>query len=104
MNKIDELVAKQDINPSDCLYHTNRRLKNKKMEPTGHIRVLALKKDSIARVEYTCPECRHAAYVETPWKKPFSIKCEKCGFLIRVPKMREEAKREMKAEQKAGKK
>lgn len=100
MSKIDDIISKNKILPSDCLYHTNRTAKNKNMQPTGKIRVLALKKDGIARVEYICPECKNEDYAEVPWKKPFSVKCVKCGFLIRVPKMREEAKREAKAEKK----
>ena len=37
------------------------------------------------------------------WERPFSIKCEKCGVKIGVPKMKEQAKKELKAENKAKK-
>jgi len=100
IKKISEFIAKSGIKPSECLYHTWRFVKNKKMVDNGVIRVLVPKSDSRARVEYICPECGHYAFVEVEWKKPFSVSCEKCKHRITVPKMREEFKREQKAEQK----
>ncbi|MFH0832312.1 MAG: hypothetical protein V1900_01135 [Candidatus Aenigmatarchaeota archaeon] len=96
MDKIQKFVAEKKILPSQCLYHTNRSSKNKKGEITGQTRVLVLKSDNLARVEYVCPECKHCGYIEQEWKRPFSTKCEKCGAKISVPKMKDEAKREMK--------
>ena len=98
LKKIQEFVAEKGLKPSDCLYHTYRNSKNSKNEPTGKIRVLVPKSDSIARVEYICPECGHYAYTEQELKRPFSLKCEKCGFRITVPKMKQEFKKEQKAE------
>ena len=95
MKKIQEYVQQNGIKPSDCLYHTQRTVKNKKGDPAGTIRVLATK-DGKARAEYICPECKNYGYVETEWKKPFSVRCEKCGTKIGVPKMKAEAKRELK--------
>ena len=51
-----------------------------------------------ASIEYTCPECKHTAYAEQPWKRPFSINCEKCKLKITVPKMKDAAKKEAKAD------
>jgi peptide subunit release factor 1 (eRF1) len=96
MSKIQELIAAKKILPKDCLYHTQRGSRNSKGEYTGSIRVLALKEDNIARVEYKCPECGHEGYAEQEWKRPFAIKCEKCGAKLGVPKMREEFKKEQK--------
>lgn len=96
--KIDEYVKQNSIKPSDCIYHTNRSTRDSKGGFTGKIRVLVPKADSIARCEYVCPECKHAAYAEQEWKRPFSIKCEKCGYRISVPKMKQEFKKEMKKE------
>jgi len=101
MSKIDDYVAKNKIRPSDCHYHTNRTVRNTKNQMTGTIRVLAAKADNIARVEYKCPECLHEAYAEQEWKRPFYIKCEKCSHKITVPKMREQAKKEAKADAKS---
>ena len=102
MGKLQDFIIANKVTPKSCLYHTQRNAKNSKNQPTGKIRVLATP-DNIARVEYTCPECGHEAYTEAEWKRPFSIKCEKCGYKLSVPKMREEFKREQKAEKKAKK-
>ena len=99
LKKIQEFVVANGIKPRDCLYHTFRDAKNKKMEAKGKIRVLATK-DNVARAEYICPECGHYAYTEQEWKRPFYVKCEKCGFRLGIPKMRQEFKKEQKAESK----
>ncbi|MBS3055989.1 MAG: hypothetical protein J4473_00995 [Candidatus Aenigmarchaeota archaeon] len=97
-SKIQEYIEKHKIKSSDCQYHTNRTVKGKK--GIGKMRVL-VHMNGVAMVEYTCPECAHISYTEEKWKRPFSIKCEKCGVKISVPKLREQMKREMKAEKKA---
>ena len=99
LKKIQEYVDKNNITPSTCLYHTQRTTKNKKGEMTGKIRVLATK-DNVARVEYICPECTSYGYQEVEWKRPFYVKCEKCGTKLGVPKMKDEAKREFKGKKK----
>lgn len=98
MGRIDEIIAQKKLKPSDCLYHTWRNCLNKKGKPTGKIRVLVPKSDKTARVEYTCPECSHQGYAEAAWKKPFFVRCDKCSFKLSVPKMKDQFKREMKAE------
>ncbi len=95
--KIAEFIKKNHIKPSDCVYHTWRQPLNKKKERAGNIRVIVWKKEAPkARVEYTCPECGFTGYLETVWKRPFFIRCEKCGFRISVPRMKDEIKRERK--------
>src|SRR3989338_451235 len=96
MGKIDDYVKAHNCKPKQLAYHTWRDAKNAEKKPTGKILIL-VDKDMVARVEYTCPECKHQAYAEQPWKRPFSIKCAKCSFKITVPKMKDEAKREAKA-------
>lgn len=96
LNIIQRFITENKISPKDCIYHTNRPIKNKEGKYTGAIRILVLKKDNIARCEYVCPECKVHEYKETSWKRPFSIKCSKCNFLIRVPRMRDEIKKERK--------
>lgn len=96
MSKIQDFVIKNNIKPKECVYHTWRDTKNSKKQPTGKIRVLVPPNSTIAMVEYTCPECKHSAYAEEQWKRPFSVKCAKCGFKISVPKLKDEAKREAK--------
>ena len=96
-SKIQQYIIQNKIFPKECLYHTNRTIKNKKNQPKGSIRVLATK-DNVARVEYTCPECEHQAYTEQEWKRPFSVRCAKCNLKITVPKMKDQAKKEAKNE------
>ena len=96
MSQIQDYIQKNSVKPSDCLYHTQRSSKNSKGEMTGKIRVLVPKSDGIARCEYTCPECSHKAYAEQQWQRPFWLKCEKCGYKMTVPKMKNAAKKEMK--------
>ncbi len=91
LKKIQEFIEKNNIKPSDCVMHTNRNLEN-----NGKIRVLVLKGESDAWVEYICPKCGHYGYTKKTWKRPFSIKCENCGKLIRVQKMRTLNKKDTK--------
>jgi ribosomal protein S27E len=90
MGKIDDYIAEHKIKPSDALYHTNRTV-----DGTGKIRVLATK-DNVAHVEYKCPKCTNEDYTESEWKRPFSVKCSKCGGTIKVPKLKQQFKREQK--------
>lgn len=96
--RIDAFVAEKNVLPRDCLYHTWRILKNSNKQETGKIRVLVWKGDQKARAEYICPECKKYGYQETEWKRPFAVKCENCGHKMSLPKMRDEFKREQKAE------
>jgi hypothetical protein len=69
-------------------YMTNRTLVNKAGEEAGKLRAVVRNGSDTAEVDYTCPECAHSEHVETPWKRPFSVKCGKCGFLMRLPKLK----------------
>jgi peptide subunit release factor 1 (eRF1) len=75
-------------------YITNRTLLNKAGEEKGNIAVLVPNESDMARVKYRCPECSHSEQSEKEWKRPFSVKCNECGFLMRLPKLKDEAKRE----------
>ena len=90
MGKIDDYIQENSVKPSKTIYHTNRTI-----DGVGKIRVLATK-DNVARVEYKCPYCEHEDYTEEEWKRPFSIKCGKCDKTIKVPKLKQQFKREMK--------
>lgn len=96
MGKIQDFIVENNVSPKECVYHTWRDVKNSKKEIAGKIRVLVPPKSSTAMVEYTCPECKHSAYVEQEWKRPFYFKCEKCGFRLSVQKLKKEALKEAK--------
>ena len=96
-NKIQSMVKEKGIASRDCEYHTQRNIEGGK----GKIRILALKADMIAHVEYICPHCQKYGYDEYPWKRPFSFKCKNCDKKISVPKLKEQFKREQKKANKA---
>ncbi len=75
-------------------YVTNRSVGNNAGEKTGKIRVFVKVGSDTAGVDYVCPECSNSDHTEKEWKRPFSVKCSKCGFLIRLPRMKDEMKRE----------
>lgn len=77
-------------------YVTNRSVKNKSGEEKGKIRILVKTGSDTAEVDYVCPECVNSEHTETPWRRPFSVKCSKCGFLLRIPKLKDEIKRDKK--------
>lgn len=81
-DKISSLIKEKNLKSSQCVYHTLRILDN-----GGKVRVLVLP-DQIARAEYVCPKCGQYGYYEVEWKRPFSVKCEKCGATIKVPKLK----------------
>lgn len=75
---------------------SNRILKNSKEEENGRMRVLVKVDSDTAETDYECPECGFKEHVEPEWKRPFSVTCSKCGFLMRLPKLKDEIKREKK--------
>lgn len=74
-------------------YITTRNLQNSSGQIKGKIRVIKLLEEAEANVDYTCPECLYTEKRKEVWKKPFSIRCSKCGFLIKVPSLRAEIKK-----------
>jgi ssDNA-binding Zn-finger/Zn-ribbon topoisomerase 1 len=77
-------------------YITNRTIFNDQGKETGRIAVLVRNGSDDADVKYTCPECEFSEQTKRPWKRPFSLKCSKCGFLIRLPRLKDEMKRKKK--------
>ncbi len=77
-------------------YVTNRSARNKAGDEAGKIRVSVKTGTDVAEADYTCPECTHSDRVKQEWKRPFSVKCTKCGYLIRLPRLKEEMKRDKK--------
>ncbi len=82
---------------SSFAYFTNRMLKDEQGNVVGSMRIVVPKGTTTADVEYKCPKCAFSEKAKAPWKKPFSIKCGKCAFLIKIPSLRAEMKKERKA-------
>lgn len=90
MDEISKIIAAKKLKANDAEYHTIRILEN-----GGELRALVVKGDTVAHVEYTCPNCKHAGYKTQEWKNVskqaryrFSTKCDKCGFEIKVEKLK----------------
>lgn len=77
---------------SEFRYITNRTLVNKAGKEVGKLRVVVRIGSDIAETDYVCPECANAEHVELPWKRPFSVKCAKCGALMKVPRLKDKKK------------
>ncbi len=90
--KIQKLISEKNIGPSESGYHTQRSLEN-----GGKIRVLLVKGEDEAHVEYICPYCGHYEYTKKMFKRPFSIKCGACDRLIRVQRLKYLADKARKA-------
>lgn len=75
---------------------SSRILKNSKEEEKGRMRVLVKTDSDIAETDHECPECGFKEHVEPEWERPFSVKCSKCGFVMKMPKLKDEMKREKK--------
>ena len=69
-------------------YVTNRTLANKAGQEKGRIRVMVQNGSSQAQGDYSCPECSHTGKVNQAFKKPLSVKCQGCGFLMKLPKLK----------------
>jgi len=69
-------------------YITNRPLKDRKGEDKGRLKAFVRTGSDTVEGEYECPECGNKGRISQKWKRPFNVKCSKCGFLLRVPKMK----------------
>jgi rRNA maturation protein Nop10 len=90
MDDINKIIAAKKLKAADAEYHTIRVLEN-----GGKIRALVIKGNNTLHIEYTCPNCGHSAYKTQPWvlvskqaRYKFSTKCDKCGFEIKVEKLK----------------
>ena len=81
-------------------YITNRSTNNKAGEPKGNIRARVKADSDTLEGFYRCPECQHNGNINQEFKRPVNVKCEGCGFLIKVPKLKDQIKKEKKAARK----
>ena len=79
-------------------YITTRELKNKNGQIAGKIRVLKLKENTKATIDFTCPNCRVSDRRESEFKLPFLMECSKCGHPIKLIQLKKEMKKEKKKE------
>ncbi|MEM7816167.1 MAG: hypothetical protein QXN71_03545 [Candidatus Aenigmatarchaeota archaeon] len=77
-------------------YITNRTLQNSKGEERGRISVLVRVGSTTAEYKYVCPECGDQRSGEQEFRRPLMVKCKKCGFLMKLPRLKDEIKRDKK--------
>jgi peptide subunit release factor 1 (eRF1) len=80
-------------------YITTRELENSAGQVTGRIRIVKLKEEPEANVDYTCPACGFSEKKKEVWKKPFVTTCGKCGYKIKVISLKAEIKKLKKKQQ-----
>lgn len=93
-------VLKKDHCDEMIEYITTRELESK---VKGKIRILKLKEDNDATIEFTCPECGFSEKRNESWGEPFvegtganqkfNIKCSKCEFTVKLLKLKREIKK-----------
>lgn len=89
---------------------TTRELANKAGEITGKVRIIKLKEQPEALVDYTCPACGNAEKRKEAWQEPFligigakkkmNIVCAKCGHKMTILKLKKQIAKEKKKEKK----
>lgn len=72
---------------------TNRAIENRAGEETGKVVAFVLSGETTAKVKYTCAECRHTAEMTQLFKRPFAVRCQKCSFLMKLPKLKGKKKK-----------
>ncbi len=77
-------------------YITNRTVQNKAGELKGKIAVLVRTGTMTAEYKYVCPECGDSRDGQQEFKRPIMIRCQKCGYLMKLPKLKDELKKEKK--------
>ena len=77
-------------------YITNRTVQNRAGEMIGKIAVLVRKGSTLAEYKYTCPECGDQRDGSQEFHRPITIRCHKCGYLMKLSKLKDELKKEKK--------
>ena len=77
-------------------YVTNRTLRNKNDEEKGRLRAFVRTGSDTAEGDYECPECGDKGKINQVWKRPFTVRCQKCNFLMKIPKMKDQMKKDKK--------
>ena len=89
-DKINSIITEKKLTPATCDYHTLRTLEN-----NGKVRALVIKGENVIHIEIICPKCGDYSYQTQEWKKVskgakyrFEAKCSKCGFSVKVEKLK----------------
>ena len=77
-------------------YITNRTLQNRAGEEKGRVAILVRTGSMTAEYKYTCPECGDQRDGQQEFRRPIAIRCQKCGYLMKLAKLKDELKKEKK--------
>ncbi len=88
LSKIDEMVKKGEIDPSNVKFTTWQDKKNDDDEIIGTVRVVQEEDEELAKVEYICHRCQHHGFKKTEYKRPFWVRCENCEKSFSVPRLK----------------
>jgi len=70
-------------------YVTNRTLVSKDgNEEAGRIKAFVKSDSNSLEGEYKCPECGNEGSINQEFIRPISVKCEKCGHAMKLPKLK----------------
>jgi len=69
-------------------YITNRILQNSKGQEKGRIAMRVRTGSTTAEYNYTCPECGDSRNGQQEFHRPLSVRCQKCGYLMKLPKLK----------------
>lgn len=93
-------VLKKDRCDDMIEYITTRELEGK---TNGKIRIMKLKEEDDATVEFMCPECGVEEKRNESWSEPFmegaganqkfNVRCSKCGFSVKLLKLKKKVKK-----------
>ncbi len=74
---------------------TNRTLASKAgREDAGRLKAFVKAGSATLEGEYTCPECGKSGKISQAFKRPLVIKCGGCGETLKLPRLKDEIKRE----------
>ena len=62
----------------------------------GRVKAFVLSDSETLEGEYNCPECGKNGKINQPFRRPIIVKCQGCGYVIRVCKLKDEIKRDKK--------
>ena len=69
-------------------YITNRTLENKSGQEAGRIKAAVRNNSNQVEGIYSCPECKADGKINQPFKRPLSVRCVKCNYLMKLPKLK----------------
>ncbi len=73
---------------SQFKYVTNRTIANREGKDSGRVRMMVKNGSDTAEGDYVCAECGYSGKISQAFSRPLSVKCGKCSFLMKLPKLK----------------